>query len=76
VCLPLLIFPWTIKSRSFLAPAHLGGPRKRAIKRLWCDGGGGGGVTVYSTVAYSSVKNKDIEGRTSLSFRVQYMLHI
>jgi len=39
VCLPLLIFPCTIKSRSsFLAPAHPGGPGKRAIKRLWCDG--------------------------------------
>jgi len=35
VCLPLLIFPCTIKSRSsFLAPAHLGGPRKRVVKRL------------------------------------------
>jgi len=29
VCLPLLIYPDTIKSRSFiLALAHLGGPRK------------------------------------------------
>ena len=38
VCLPLLIFPCTIKSRnSPLAPAHPGGPGKRAIKRLlWC----------------------------------------
>ena len=37
VCLPLLIFPCTIKSRSsLLAPAHSGGPRKRAVKRLWC----------------------------------------
>jgi len=36
VCLLLLIFPCTIKSRrSLLAPAHLGGPWKRAIKRLW-----------------------------------------
>ena len=36
VCLPLLIFPRTIKSRSsILALAHLGGPGKRAIKRLW-----------------------------------------
>jgi len=36
VCLPLLIFPCTIKSRrSLLAPAHLGGPGKRAVKRLW-----------------------------------------
>jgi len=37
VCLPLLIFPCTIKSRSFvLAPAKPGGPGKRAVKRLWC----------------------------------------
>jgi len=37
VCLPMLIFPCTIKSRSsLLAPAHPGGPRKRAVKRLWC----------------------------------------
>ena len=35
VCLPLLIFPCTIKTRSsLLAPAHPGGPRKRAVKRL------------------------------------------
>jgi len=37
VCLPLLIFPCTTKSRSpLLAP---GGPGKRAIKWLWCGGG-------------------------------------
>jgi len=36
-----VIFPCTIKSRSsLLAPAHLGGPGKRAVKRLWCGGGG------------------------------------
>jgi len=35
VCLPLLIFPYTIKSRSsLLAPAHPGGPGKRAVKWL------------------------------------------
>ena len=35
LCLPLLIFPCTIKSRSsLLAPAHPGGPGKRAVKRL------------------------------------------
>jgi len=35
VCLPLLIFPCTIKSRgSLLAPALLGGPGKRAVKQL------------------------------------------
>jgi len=40
VCLPLLIFFYTIKSRSsLLAPAHPGGPGKRAVKRLWCGGG-------------------------------------
>ena len=36
MCLPLLIFPCTIKSRSsLLAPAHSGGPGKRAVKWLW-----------------------------------------
>ena len=40
-CLPLLIFPCTIKSRSsLLAPAHPDGPGKRAVKWLWCGGGG------------------------------------
>jgi len=35
-CLPLLVFPCTIKSRSsLLAPAHPGGPGKRAVKWLW-----------------------------------------
>jgi len=35
VCLPLLIFPCTIKSRSsLLAPVHSGGPGKGAVKRL------------------------------------------
>jgi len=37
VCLPLLIFPCTIKSRSsVLASAHPDGPGKRAVKLLWC----------------------------------------
>jgi len=32
VCLPLLVFPCTIKSRScLLAPSHPGGPGKRAV---------------------------------------------
>jgi len=36
VCLPLLIFLCTIKSRSsLLAPANRGGPQKRAVKQLW-----------------------------------------
>ena len=42
MCLPLSIFPCTIKSRSsLLAPALPGSPGKRAVKRLWCGGGGG-----------------------------------
>jgi len=41
VCLPLLIFACTRKSRSsLLALAHLGGPRKRIVKWLWCGGYG------------------------------------
>ena len=37
VCLTVLIFPCTIKSRSsLLAPPHPGGPRKRAVEQLWC----------------------------------------
>ena len=39
VCLPQLVFPCTIKPRSsILAPAHSGGPGKRAVKQLWCGG--------------------------------------
>ena len=40
VCLPLLIFACTIKSRSSIqAPARPGGPGKRAVKWLCCGGG-------------------------------------
>jgi len=36
MCLPLLIFSCTVKSRSsLLVPAHPGGHGKRAIKWLW-----------------------------------------
>jgi len=42
LCLPLLIFPCTIKFRSsLLVPAHPDGPGWRAVKRLWTCGGGG-----------------------------------
>jgi len=51
VCLPLLIFPCTIMSRgSLLAPAHPGGPRKRAVKRMWC--GGGGNIVMFYVFCY------------------------
>jgi len=44
VCLPLLIFPCIVKSRSsLLAPAHPGGPGKGPLK------GCGGGVVVMVT---------------------------
>ena len=40
VSLPLLIFPCTIKSRSsLLAPAHSGGPGKKAVNGCGCGGG-------------------------------------
>jgi len=36
VCLPLLISPCTVKSRSsLLTPAHPGGPGKKAVKWSW-----------------------------------------
>jgi len=42
VCMPLVILCSTIKSRSsLLASAHPDGPGKRAVRRLWCGGGGG-----------------------------------
>jgi len=41
VCLPLLIFHCTIKSRSsLLAPAQLGCPGQRVVKWLWHGSGG------------------------------------
>jgi len=63
VCLPLLIFPCTIKSRSsLLALAHLGGPGKRAIKWLCCGGGtylfkSLVGIWVCVVVCYMAVKH-------------------
>jgi len=49
VCLPLLIFLCTIKSRSsLLALAHPGGHSKRAVKWLWC------GVVVHRTTKSNS----------------------
>ena len=60
VCLPLLIFPCTMKSRSsLLAPAHPGGPGKRAIKRLCvCD-------YIYDQKSYISLT----EGMAMLPYR-------
>jgi len=50
VCLPLLIFPCVITSRSsLLALAHPGGPGKMAIKRFWCGG------SVYKTTSLKMI---------------------
>jgi len=55
VCLPLIIFHCTIKSRSsLLALAHPGCPGKRAIKRLWC-GGGVFDCTLLCVSSFSSI---------------------
>ena len=65
VCLPLLISPCTIKSRSsLLAPAHPGGLEKRAVKWLWC-GSGGATISVFAYEIYSlhcvSIKFKPLD---------------
>jgi len=52
VCLPLLIFPCTVMSRSFLALADPGGPGKRAVKWLWC----GGGLFLCTVTDFSAVE--------------------
>ena len=52
-CLPLLIFPCTINSRSSpLAFAHPGGPGKRAVKWLWCGGGGAAATTTSTATTF------------------------
>ena len=63
VCLPPFIFPCTIKSRnSFLASPHLGGPGKRAVKRLWC------GVVPVVIMLHSTVINTASVFRYSVHF--------
>jgi len=50
VCLPLLIYPCTIKSRgSLLAPADPGGPGKMAVKQLWWCGSLASWTNLHST---------------------------
>jgi len=64
VCLPLVILPSTMKSRSFLlAPAHPGGPGKRAVKWLWCAGG----------VWYSGLLENAISWQVRQSSHVDYI---
>jgi len=59
VCLPLLILPCAIKSRSsLLAPAHPGGPGKRAVK-------GCGGVYRHKTTRNTIFIVKNYAGTNS-----------
>ena len=68
VCLPLLIFPCIIKSRSsLLALAHPGGPGKRAVKRLWWCG-----VVVYCTVSVFSYSVSYILAKIAFTIFVIY----
>ena len=58
VCLPLLISPCTVKSRSsLLAPD---GPGKRAVKWLWC-GVGGGCELIMCSVMYAGTCCKSFD---------------
>ena len=58
VCLPLLISPCTMKSRSsILAPAHPGGPGKRAVKWLWWWCGGRVCILLCTTVVLNTAQN-------------------
>jgi len=60
VCLPLLIFPCTIKSRSsLLAPAHPGGPEKRAVNS--CGGGGAQWKYIPVRIQYGSLEQLHTE---------------
>ena len=66
-CLPLLIFPCTIKSRSsLLAPAHPRGPAKRAIKWLWC------GVIISNATMQRCNKQQFLNQYHSFQYTVGY----
>jgi len=75
VCLPLLIFPCTIKSRSsLLTPSHLGGPGKTAVKWLWC-GGVGDQIIVHPrpllTAAHQMTKDKQWHSTEHLQTNIE-----
>jgi len=55
-CLPLLIFPCTIKSRSsLLALADLGGLGKRAAKQLWY------GVVIFCAGLFAEGESRGVK---------------
>jgi len=57
----VLIFPCTIKSRSsLLAPAHPGGPGKRAVKWLSC--GGGQMINKLQKFLHTTIKDLSVMG--------------
>jgi len=71
--LPVLIFPYTIKSRcALLAPAHPGGPGKRVVKRLWCGGVKPG--FMFKTIITVQCVSSLITWRRSWSF-AEYWKH-
>ena len=70
VCLPLLVCPCTIKSRSsLLALAHPGRPGKRAVRRLWC-----GGVEGLTAETPPSLRSRDTKSRTNIRSRPKNLL--
>ena len=72
VCLPLFIFPCTIKSRgSLLAPAHPGGPGKRGVKRLWC----GAISTLFSKLSESVTASHFVSSNSTDMYRL-YAVHL
>ena len=73
VCLPLLIFPCTIKSRSsLLAMAHPGGPGKRAVKRLWWWWCGG----VCNALLYNTYNKVIFLGHIAVLHRCSLLLQM
>jgi len=66
VCLPMLISPCTIKSRScLLAPAHAGGPGKMAVNG--CGGGCGVVLLLHCCVCQCRVLASDRAGAKGIA---------
>jgi len=66
VCLPLLIFPCTISPKVlFWYRAHPGGPRKRAVKRLWC------GVVVLTYLQSMELTDVSIDANVTFAKQKQ-----
>jgi len=76
VCLPVLIFPCTIKSRnSLLAPAHPDGRGKRAVKWLWCGISFGNELLCMAVWHCSPSTSTDVFGLSVTEHSVKISLH-